>query len=75
VKKDLPSLKPKEVIAALEKAGFQIRRQTGSHIIMFKPELKRPLSIPLHAKDLPVGTLHAIIRQSNLNIDEFITLL
>jgi len=26
MKKDLPALKPKEVIAALEKAGFQVKR-------------------------------------------------
>lgn len=71
MKKDLPALKAKEVVAALEKAGFIIKRQSGSHVIMFSPAIKRPLTIPLHSKDLPTGTLHAIIRQANLTIDEF----
>jgi predicted RNA binding protein YcfA (HicA-like mRNA interferase family) len=63
LKQDLPALKPIEVIKALEKSGFVVKRQTGSHIILFKAELKRPLTIPLHSKDLPKGTLRAIIRQ------------
>jgi predicted RNA binding protein YcfA (HicA-like mRNA interferase family) len=28
--------------------------------------------IPLHKKDLPKGTLRAIIKQLNLTVDEFI---
>jgi predicted RNA binding protein YcfA (HicA-like mRNA interferase family) len=75
MKQDLPSLKPKEVIAALEQAGFLIRRQTGSHAILYKPGIHRPLSIPIHPKDLPRGTLRAIIRQANLTVEEFLKLL
>jgi len=40
VKQDLPALKSSDVIKALEKAGFQIKRQTGSHIIYISPNLK-----------------------------------
>jgi len=75
MKQELPSLKPREVIAALEQAGFSIRRQTGSHAILFKPGIPRPISIPIHPKDLPRGTLRAIIRQADLKIDEFLKLL
>ena len=32
MKKDLPVLKPKEVLKALKRAGFYIHHQTGSHI-------------------------------------------
>ena len=71
MKPDLPSLKSSEVIKALEKAGFQIKRQTGSHVILFKSDIRRPLSVPQHSKDLPKGTLRAIIRQANLTVDEF----
>jgi predicted RNA binding protein YcfA (HicA-like mRNA interferase family) len=75
VKQELPTLKPREVIAALERAGFAIKRQTGSHVILYKQGLKRPLSVPIHPKDLPKGTLGAIIRQANLTVDEFLELL
>jgi predicted RNA binding protein YcfA (HicA-like mRNA interferase family) len=75
MKRDLPSLKPGELVTALEKAGFLLKRQTGSHAILYKPEIPRPISIPIHTKDLPKGTLRAIIRQSNLTVDEFLKLL
>jgi len=75
MKRELPLLKPREVVAALERAGFLLRRQTGSHAILFKSGIIRPISIPIHPKDLPRGTLRAIIRQANLTIEEFIKLL
>jgi predicted RNA binding protein YcfA (HicA-like mRNA interferase family) len=75
VREDLPVMKPKEVIAALEKAGFELKRQTGSHAIMYKPGIRRPISIPQHLKDLPKGTLRAIIREAGLTRDEFSKLL
>ena len=75
MKQELPALKPREVIAALQKDGFVLRRQTGSHAILYKANIQRPLSIPIHTKDIPRGTLKAIIRQANLTISEFLKLL
>ncbi len=73
--KDLPVLKPLEVISALQRAGFVLKRYSGSHAILYKAETRRPISVPIHAKDLPVGTLRAIIRQANLTVGEFLALL
>ena len=53
MRQELPVLKPKQVVAALEKAGFEVRRQTGSHVIMYKTDIRHPISIPLHPGDLP----------------------
>jgi predicted RNA binding protein YcfA (HicA-like mRNA interferase family) len=75
MKQDLPALKPKQVVAALEKAGFLLKRQTGSHAILFKPGFSRPITVPIHVKDMPKGTLRAIIRQADLNVSEFLRLL
>jgi predicted RNA binding protein YcfA (HicA-like mRNA interferase family) len=75
MKKELPSLKPKELLAVLEHAGFSVKRYTGSHAILYKKGIPRPVSIPIHPKDLPRGTLRAITRQANLTIDEFLNLL
>lgn len=72
MKQELPALKSREVIAALERAGFSVKRHTGSHVILYKEGLNRPLTVPIHTKDLPIGTLRAIIRQANLTIDEFL---
>jgi len=75
MRRELPTLKPKQVVAALEKAGFTVRRQTGSHVIMYKSGIRHPISIPQHPGDLPKGTLRAIIIQAGLTIDEFLGLL
>jgi len=72
---ELPALKPVEVVKALERAGFVVKRQTGSHVIMYKAELRRPISIPQHPRDLPKGTVRAIIRQAGLTLEEFLQLI
>ena len=75
MRREMPVLKPKQVVAALEKAGFELRRQTGSHVIMHKSGIRYPISVPQHPIDLPKGTLRAIIRQAGLTVDEFLGLL
>ncbi len=75
MRRQLPVLKPKQVMTALEKTGFEVRRQTGSHVIMYKSGIRYPISIPLHPGDIPKGTLRAIVRQAGLTIEEFLGLL
>ena len=72
----LPSFKPSEVIHKLRKAGFVFDRHAkGSHEIWFNPITRRRTVIPNHpGKDIPKGTLRAIIEQAGLNIEEFINL-
>ena len=72
----LPRLSGKEVIRALEKAGFVQIRQRGSHVFMVKQIInsKIPLVVPMH-KEIDKGTLLEIIRQSKLSREEFEKLL
>ena len=72
----LPALKSREVIRALERAGFEISRTSGSHCrLVHKTDPTRKVTIPIHAGvDMKRGTLHAIIAQAGLTIDEFLTL-
>jgi len=72
----LPRLSVKEVIKALEKAGFIKIRQRGSHVFMVKEtsEIKIPTVVPMH-KEIDTGTLLEIIRQSKLTRDDFLNLL
>ncbi|MBM3148607.1 MAG: type II toxin-antitoxin system HicA family toxin [Chloroflexi bacterium] len=67
----LPSLKPAEMINALDKAGFKIVRQTGSHVIMWKPGLKRPIPVPIHQKELKRTLQTRIIKQAGLTPEQF----
>jgi len=63
-----PSLKSKDVIRALEKAGFHQARQKGSHVQLKKGNLL--VTVPTHTKELPLGTLRSILRQARMSVEE-----
>ena len=72
----LPILKPSKVVKALEKGGFFIHHQTGSHVAMRHPKNKTVrVTIPLHNKDIKIGTLSSILKQAGLTKEEFNKLL
>ena len=73
--KRIRALTAKQVIRALERAGFYERRQTGSHVILRKDGLPRPVPIPKHRGDLPRKLLLEIIKEAGLTQDEFLELL
>jgi predicted RNA binding protein YcfA (HicA-like mRNA interferase family) len=54
--------------------GFVVSRQRGSHITMVRKSPPSQITIPNH-KELDRGTLRAIIRQADLTVEEFKTLL
>jgi len=71
----LPVVSGKKAVKALEKLGYKVDHQTGSHIILRNINSPhRRLTIPDH-KELAKGTLRAIIRQAGLNVEEFSSLL
>ncbi len=57
----LPRISGKTCIKALEKAGLQIVRQEGSHIVIRCLDPFAQLVVPNH-KELDRGTLRTIIR-------------
>jgi predicted RNA binding protein YcfA (HicA-like mRNA interferase family) len=72
----LPSLKPREVLRALERAGFATHHVSGSHYVLKhprKPHLR--VTLPWHGKDLKPSTLRSIIQQAGFTVIEFIELL
>lgn len=71
----LPSIRAKELTRALERAGFVLRRQRGSHQLWFHPDLKKRVSVPVHTGDVPKGTLRQILRDADLSIEELLGLL
>ena len=73
----LPSRQAKEVIRALERAGFAASRTSGSHCrLVHSSNPVRKVTIPLHGSaDLKRGTLRGIIDQADLTVAEFIALL
>ncbi|MBI4289513.1 MAG: type II toxin-antitoxin system HicA family toxin [Chloroflexi bacterium] len=73
--KRLPAAKPRQVVRALEKAGWYVHRQKGSHVIMHKPGSHNLVVIPMHTSDMPKGTLNSILDDAGLSVDEFTELL
>ncbi len=57
-----------------ERAGFLVRRQSGSHIIMRRTDPYAMVSVPNHRAVKP-GTLRKIIKDAGLTVDEFVELL
>jgi len=62
--------KSREVLAKLQRAGFEKTRQSGSHVVLRHPD-GRQTYVAVHTKDIPTGTLRAILKQANLTLDEF----
>jgi predicted RNA binding protein YcfA (HicA-like mRNA interferase family) len=78
----LPRLPASAVIAALQRLGFQVVRQKGSHVVRRRPS-SNPESgeasvicvVPLHRRDLAVGTLGSVLRQAGVDAETFIDVL
>jgi predicted RNA binding protein YcfA (HicA-like mRNA interferase family) len=63
-----------EVCAILERHGFTRVRQRGSHIVMQRAAVQGTTTVPVpEHKELRIGTLRSIIRQSGLPRTEFET--
>ena len=67
----LPRLPAAAVVAALKRLGFEEVRQKGSHLVLRRTMLNADCSaaavicvVPLHRRDLALGTLASVLRQS-----------
>ena len=63
------NLSGQDVIRALERLGFTVLRQSGSHVIM-----RRGASgcvVPNH-KEVKAGTVSGVLRQAGVSSDEFV---
>ncbi|MDA2936723.1 type II toxin-antitoxin system HicA family toxin [Acidobacteria bacterium AH-259-A15] len=68
----IPALTAREIIAILNKHGFVLDRQSGSHALMIHPDGRRT-TVPIHGKrDLGRGLLRQIMRDAELTIDDLI---
>jgi predicted RNA binding protein YcfA (HicA-like mRNA interferase family) len=69
----LPVYSGKEVVRIFGKAGWQLARQRGSHIILVKAGSMVTLSVPDH-REIAKGTLRGLIRSSAMTPEEFLAL-
>jgi len=59
----------RHIIQVLERNGFVIKSQSGSHVKLLKGT--RCTIVPHPRKDMPIGTFQSIIKQSGLTKQEF----
>jgi len=68
----LKILSGEEVCRILEKNDFIKVRQKGNHFIMQKKTINTTITVPVpNHKEIKIGTLQSIIRQSKLSRNDF----
>ena len=59
-----------EAVRKLQRAGWSVARQKGSHVMLTRPGYQWTLSVPQHDEPGP-GLLRKLIRQAGLSLEEF----
>ena len=70
----LPRISGRQAARAFQKAGWEISRQRGSHVVLTKAGSVYTLSIPMHQVLAP-GLLRDQLRKAELTVTEFTELL
>ncbi len=71
----LPSVRPHQLIRALERAGWERDRIRGSHHYLVHRKRREAIPVPVHNRDVKPGLLLAIIKAAGLSREEFRRLL
>jgi predicted RNA binding protein YcfA (HicA-like mRNA interferase family) len=70
----LPRVSGREAVHVFQRAGWDVARQRGSHVVLTKSGTIYTLSVPLHPV-LGPGLLRDLLRKADLTVEEFIDLL
>ncbi len=66
----LRSIPAREAIRKLRALGYDGPFGGGKHPVMRHPDTGQKISVPMHGgKDLPLGTLRAILREADVDIE------
>jgi predicted RNA binding protein YcfA (HicA-like mRNA interferase family) len=72
----LTGLRPREVVRALQRAGYYVHETTGSHVQLKHPSKPGRVTVPWHERfDLPAHIVKSILRQAGLSNREFFEML
>jgi predicted RNA binding protein YcfA (HicA-like mRNA interferase family) len=67
----MASTTPKKLLKFLEKKGFYVLRQKGSHLVLITNEdSNKRVTLPYHNKDLKQATLNSILKQAGIDKKE-----
>ena len=65
----LPHVSGAEAVRALQKLGFIVLRQNGSHVILRRESVG--CVVPQH-RELKIGTLSGVLKQAGVTAAEFV---
>lgn len=68
----LPRVSGAEVVRALERLGFAVARQRGSHIVLRRGSIG--CVVPNH-RELKTGTLAGVLKQAGVSAEDFMKVL
>jgi predicted RNA binding protein YcfA (HicA-like mRNA interferase family) len=72
----LPQITAREMMAALQRAGFSLARSKGSHHFMVhKDDPARWATVAMHRGDMRNDTVRDILKQAQITREEFLDLL
>jgi predicted RNA binding protein YcfA (HicA-like mRNA interferase family) len=71
----LPAVRGNECVRALQRAGFVIDRQKGSHVTLIRDDPYARVTVPNNNKTLKRKTLNQILTSAGLTADELRDLL
>jgi len=67
--------KPRDVIRKLRRLGFEGPFGGGQHLVMRHPQTGKKITVPMHkGRDIPIGTLRAIVREAGVDVKEWVNL-
>jgi predicted RNA binding protein YcfA (HicA-like mRNA interferase family) len=70
----LPVVSGRRLVKALERDGWQVARQRGSHVRLKHPDRRISLTVPMH-RELKRGTLAGILTDAGLDSERLRRLL
>ncbi len=59
---------PSKLIKLLRQDGFVFVRQSGSHAVFKNDQENKKVVVPIHSRDIPKGTLHAILKDAGIKL-------
>jgi predicted RNA binding protein YcfA (HicA-like mRNA interferase family) len=62
--------KAREALAKLQRAGFVVKRQSGSHVVLRHAD-GRQTYVAMHPGDIPTGTFRSILKKAGLTEEDF----
>ncbi len=71
-----PRVSGKQVVAALNRVGWYVSRQRGSHVVLEHSTRSGIVVVPVHGNEtLQSGTLRSILGQAGITVEKFRSLL